>query len=140
MKLSTPSHRSVRILASALWIASSLLAAAAHAATPAELLAGYTAQAGSPAVPARGQAFFTSTHGLEWSCSSCHGSVPTQTGKHASTGKPIGPLAPAFNAERFTDAAKSEKWFRRNCNDVVGRECTPAEKADLLGWLLTLKP
>jgi len=140
MKLSTLFHRSARFLASALWIATSLLAAAAHAATPAELLAGYAAQAGAPAVPARGQAFFTSTHGREWSCSSCHGSVPTQTGKHASTGKPIGPLAPAFNPERFTDAAKSEKWFRRNCNDVVGRECTPAEKADLLGWLLTLKP
>jgi hypothetical protein len=140
MKLSTLFHRSARFLASALWIATSLLAAAAHAATPAELLAGYAAQAGAPAVPARGQAFFTSTHGREWSCSSCHGSVPTQAGKHASTGKPIGPLAPAFNPERFTDAAKSEKWFRRNCNDVVGRECTPAEKADLLGWLLTLKP
>jgi hypothetical protein len=140
MKLSTLFHRSARFLAMALWIATSLFGAAARAATPGELLAGYTAQAGSPAVPARGQAFFTSTHGREWSCSSCHGSVPTQTGKHASTGKPIGPLAPAFNAERFTDAAKSEKWFRRNCNDVVGRECTPAEKADLLGWLLTLKP
>ena len=38
--------------------------------------------------------------------------------------RPIAPLAPAFNAERFTDAAKTEKWFRRNCNDVVGRECT----------------
>jgi hypothetical protein len=140
MKLSTLFHRSARFLAMALWIATSLFGAAARAATPAELLAGYTAQAGSPAVPARGQAFFTSTHGREWSCSSCHGSVPTQTGKHASTGKPIAPLAPAFNAERFTDAAKSEKWFRRNCNDVVGRECSPAEKADLLGWLLTLKP
>jgi cytochrome c553 len=140
MKLSTLFHRSARFLAMALWIATSLFGAAVQAATPAELLAGYTAQAGSPAVPARGQAFFTSTHGREWSCSSCHGSVPTQTGKHASTGKLIGPLAPAFNAERFTDAAKSEKWFRRNCNDVVGRECSPAEKADLLGWLLTLKP
>ena len=66
--------------------------------------------------------------------------LPTQAGKHASTGKPIGPLAPAFNAERFTDAAKTEKWFRRNCNDVIGRECTAGEKADVLAWLLTLKP
>ena len=49
-------------------------------------------------------------------------------------------MAPAFNAERFTDAAKVEKWFRRNCNDVVGRECTAAEKADVLAWLSTLKP
>jgi hypothetical protein len=110
------------------------------AATPADLLAGYAAQAGTPAQAARGQAFFTTTHGKDWSCSSCHGAVPTQTGKHAATGKPIGALAPAFNAERFTDAAKAEKWFRRNCNDVVGRACSAAEKADVLTWLLSLKP
>ena len=63
-----------------------------------------------------------------------------QTGKHAATGKTIGAMAPAFNPERFTDPAKTEKWFRRNCNDVVGRECTAGEKADVLSWLLTLKP
>lgn len=120
-------------------LACAALVPAAYAATPAELLAGYTAQAGAPAVPARGQQFFSTRHGREWSCASCHGNTPTQGGKHASTGKPIGPLAPAFKAERFTDAAKAEKWFRRNCNDVVGRECTAAEKADVLSWLLTLK-
>ena len=48
-------------------------------------------------------------------------------------------LAPAFNPERFTDPAKSEKWFRRNCNDVLARECTAAEKADVLAWLISLK-
>ena len=112
----------------------------AHAATAADALAGFTAQTGSAAVAARGQEFFTKTHGREWSCASCHGAVPTQTGKHASTGKPISPLAPAFNAERFTDKAKIDKWFRRNCNDVVGRECTASEKADVLSWLMTLKP
>ena len=37
------------------------------------------------------------------------------------------------------DRCRVEKWFRRNCNDVVGRECTAAEKADVLAWLLTLK-
>jgi hypothetical protein len=37
------------------------------------------------------------------------------------------------------DAAKTEKWFRRNCNDVMHRECSPAEKADVIGWLRTLK-
>jgi mono/diheme cytochrome c family protein len=114
-------------------------ALAAQAATPAELLAGYSAQAGAPAQAARGQAFFTDKHGKEWSCSSCHGATPTGPGQHASTAKAIKPLAPSANAERFTDLAKSEKWFRRNCNDVVGRECTPAEKADVLAWLLTLK-
>ena len=128
-----------RYLAAAL-VASGCLAPMAHAATPAELLAGYSAQAGSAAVPTRGQQLFTARHGTEWSCSSCHGAVPTQTGKHASTGKPIGAMAPAFNPERFSDAAKAEKWFRRNCNDVMGRECSAAEKADVLSWLLTLKP
>ncbi|RZI44535.1 DUF1924 domain-containing protein [Herbaspirillum sp. HC18] len=117
-----------------------VMASSVNAATPAELLAGYSAQAGAPASPVRGEQFFTARHGREWSCASCHGAVPTQAGKHASTGKPIGALAPAFNPERFTEAAKAEKWFRRNCNDVAGRECTPAEKADVLSWLMTLKP
>jgi hypothetical protein len=112
----------------------------AAAATPTELLAGYRGAAGEAPTPMRGQQFFTTPQGREWSCASCHGAVPTQTGRHASTGKPIGALAPAFNGERFTDAAKVEKWFRRNCNDVVGRECTAAEKADMLAWLLSLRP
>ena len=110
----------------------------AYAATPAEQLAGYTAQASAPANAARGQKIFTSQHGKEWNCTSCHGAVPTTDGKHASTGKVIAPLAPAFNPKSFTDPAKTEKWFRRNCNDVMGRECSPAEKADVLAWLLTL--
>jgi non-ribosomal peptide synthetase component F len=121
-------------------IAVMFLAPAVRAATAAGQLAAYTAQAGAPAAPARGQQLFTATHGREWSCASCHAAVPTQAGKHASTGKPIGAMAPAFNAERFADAAKTEKWFRRNCNDVIGRECSPAEKADVLAWLMTLRP
>ena len=116
------------------------MAATAQAATPLELQRSYAAQAGNPADAARGQAFFTHPHGQEWSCSSCHGKTPTQEGRHAGTGKTIAPMAPAFNAERFTDPAKAEKWFRRNCKDVAGRECTAAEKADVLAWLLTLKP
>jgi cytochrome c553 len=125
-----------------LWLgAGALMLAAlgAQAATPAELLAGYAAQAGAPADAARGQQLFTNRHGKDWSCASCHGASPTGEGKHASTGKPIAPLAPAFNPERFTDPAKSEKWFRRNCKDVLARECTAGEKADVLAWLLTLK-
>ncbi len=112
----------------------------ANAATPAEQLATYTAQTGTPAQATTGQVFYASKHGKEWSCSSCHASNPTVQGKHASTGKVIAPLAPAFNAERFSDVAKTEKWFRRNCNDVLGRECSAAEKADVLAWLISLKP
>lgn len=117
-----------------------LAASAAPAATPAELLAGYQSQAGASASAARGQAFFTTRQGGEWSCASCHGNPPTGTGKHASTGKPIEPLAPAFDVRRFTDAAKVEKWFRRNCKDVAARECTAGEKADVMAWLVGLKP
>lgn len=116
-----------------------LAAAGAMAATPAEQLAGYSATAKAAADPARGQKFFATQGSKEWSCSSCHGSTPTGAGKHASTGKAIQPLAPAANAERFTDVAKTEKWFRRNCNDVLGRECSAGEKADVLAWLMTLK-
>jgi hypothetical protein len=115
------------------------LGSATQAATPAELQATYSALSATAVVPDRGQQLFTNRHGREWSCSSCHGAVPTKTGTHASTGKPIAPLAPAFNPERFADAAKTDKWFRRNCNDVLGRECSPAEKADVIGWLRTLK-
>ncbi len=111
----------------------------AHAVTPAEQLAAYSAQANASASPQRGQTLFTTKHGKEWSCASCHTATPTVDGKHASTGKVIGPLAPAFNPQRFTDTAKTEKWFRRNCNDVLGRECSAGEKADLLAWLMTLK-
>lgn len=133
-------HRFSHALASTL--AATLLAlgaGSASAVTPADMQAAYSAQAGGSANAARGQTFFTSKHGKDWSCSSCHTATPTGEGKHAATGKLIAPMAPAANAERFTDNAKTEKWFRRNCNDVVGRECTPAEKADVIAWLLTLK-
>lgn len=125
------------VCAAALW--AGLSASAALAATPAELLAGYSAEAGVRAEPARGQAFFTQRHGQEWACASCHTANPTQAGKHIVTGKSIAPMAPAVNAQRFTDLAKTEKWFRRNCKDVVGRECQANEKADILAWLMTLK-
>ncbi len=112
---------------------------AARAETPQAILQSYSAQAGGPAIPQRGRDLFTSTHGKEWSCSTCHGAMPIQPGKHAATGKAIAPLAPAFDARRFTDAAKVEKWFGRNCNDVLGRTCSAAEKADVLAWLISLK-
>ena len=130
----TPISRSLLVA-----LCASACMAAAQAATPAEIAAGYTAAAGAPASPARGEQFFTATHGREWSCASCHTASPVTAGKHASTGKSIGALAPGFNPARFTDPAKVEKWFRRNCNDVAGRECTAAEKADVLAWLMTLK-
>jgi len=109
------------------------------AASPAELLASYTGQSGQPANASRGETFFKASHGQEWQCSSCHGKSPMVGGRHASTDKAIEPLAPAANSKRFTDGAKAEKWFRRNCKDVLARECTAAEKADVLAWLITLR-
>lgn len=129
-----------RLPALALGIGLMLSMGAGLAATPAEMLSGYAAKAATAPDAARGKQFFQNSHGQEWRCSSCHGANPTQSGRHAATGKTIAPLAPAANPERFSDEAKTEKWFRRNCRDVVGRECTPAEKADVLSWLLTLKP
>jgi mono/diheme cytochrome c family protein len=88
---------------------------------------------------ARGQAFFDTTHGGKWSCSSCHTGNPLQAGRHAATGRTIKPLAPAANPERLSDAAKVDKWFRRNCMDVLKRECSPAEKGDVITYLLSLQ-
>ena len=118
------------------------LAGTAQAVQPGELLAGYeaTARRESPAFAGvsalRGEQFFNARHGAEWSCASCHGASGTAQGKHAKTGKVIAPLSPAANPERFADAAKAEKWFRRNCSDVLGRACTSAEKGDVLAYLL----
>jgi cytochrome c553 len=119
-----------------------LLTQVTHAAdtTPAQQLSHWTALAGAPAQAQRGQTLFNNRHGGEWSCSSCHGSPPTSQGKHSSTGKSIPPLAPAFNAQAFTDTAKTDKWFKRNCKDVLSRECSAQEKADVLAYLINIKP
>ena len=115
----------------------------ALADSPVNLLETYKSQAKAAGVVAgdvaRGQSFFNSTHGNEWKCASCHGALPTGKGEHTITHKVIEPLAPAFNAQRFSDLAKADKWFRRNCKDVLARECSAAEKADVLAWLMTLK-
>jgi hypothetical protein len=134
-----------RLLTLALAVASAVAAVAGAPAiaaetTAAQQLAHWSAQAGTPGNADKGKAFFTARHGGEWACASCHGTPPTAQGKHASTGKPIAPLAPAFNPKAFTDTAKVDKWFRRNCNDVLSRECTAVEKADVLAYLNALKP
>ena len=134
-----PASQVLRLAALAL-LALAALAAHAGDTTPAEQLSRWSAQAGAPGNASKGQAFFNQRHGGEWSCASCHGTPPTRQGEHASTAKPIAPLAPAFNAQAFTDAAKSDKWFRRNCKDVLSRECSAAEKADVMAYLLSLKP
>jgi hypothetical protein len=126
----------------AAWICAS---ASVFAANPAEIQKGYETAAREGATgfagfsPQRGEQFFKSQHGRDWSCASCHTQPPLQQGKHAQTGKTIAPLAPAANAQRFTDPAKVEKWFKRNCNDVLGRACTAQEKGDVLQYLTSVR-
>jgi hypothetical protein len=76
----------------------------------------------------RGEAFYRAKSG-DMSCATCHGDSP----------KDILPLAPSANPERFTDAAKVEKWFKRNCNEVLKRACTANEKGDFLAYVLSVK-
>lgn len=128
------------------WLAAAfaLPAGAAAAATPAEIQQGFAAEARAAAPgfagfsAERGRRFFASTHGNDWSCSTCHTAQPAGPGRHAVTGKDIAPMATAANPQRFTDAAKVEKWFRRNCKDVLGRACTAREKGDVLAYLMSL--
>jgi hypothetical protein len=65
-------------------------------------------------------------------CSLCHGDDLRRSGKHATTGKVIEPLAPSVNPKRLSNRADIEKWLLRNCKWTLGRECTPQEKGDVL--------
>lgn len=133
---------SVPILAAALALGMALPVCAADSAD--EQLALWTAQAravqpGFTPSAARGQAFYNKAFGVTpgmAQCAACHTTDPGAQGKHAVTGKGIAPLSPRANAQRFTDSAKSEKWFRRNCKEVTGAECTAAQKADFVSFLL----
>jgi len=86
----------------------------------------------------RGEAFYRARQG-DWSCATCHSDQPASGGRHAVTHKAILPLAPSSNPERFTDPYKVEKWFKRNCNDVLNRACTAREKGDFIAYLLTVR-
>jgi hypothetical protein len=130
-------HRRAVPLATVL--AAAALAAQAGDTTPAQQLERFSTQAGAAGQAERGRVFFTSRHGGEWACASCHGNPPTGAGKHAATGKAIAPLAPGFNPQAFTDTARVDKWLRRNCKDVTQRECAAAEKADVLAYLISLQ-
>jgi hypothetical protein len=68
-------------------------------------------------------------------CTSCHGKDPRGTGK-TPTGKSIDAMAASVTPSRYTDPAKVEKWFKRNCTEVLGRVCTPQEKGDWLSFML----
>jgi hypothetical protein len=120
----------------------------AFAATPQALLKQYAVQAkqensaftGFSAD--RGASFFRTerahSNGQQVSCSTCHTSDPRNQGKTRAN-KIIEPMAPIVNPQRFTDEAKVEKWFGRNCKDVLERACTAQEKGDYIQYLMSVK-
>jgi len=130
-------------------ITSMFAGVSAHAATPTEIQRSYVPQAKqeNPQFKdfsaSRGEQFYhtkrTHSRGKAMSCASCHTDSPKNTGSHERTRKAIQPLAPVANVERFTDPAKVEKWFKRNCNDVLERACTAQEKGDYIAYLMSIK-
>mgnify|MGYP000999296038 FL=1 len=120
-----------------------LVSIGSHAETPQQIRQIYASeaanqQAGFTASAKRGEALFRQRFALNDkmpACTSCHTDNPLNGGQHAVTGKTIKPIAVAANGERFSDPAKVEKWFGRNCKEVVGRACTAAEKADFVTYM-----
>ena len=117
-----------------------LASIAAHAEMAQQIAQTYSTeaaarQAGFMPSAKRGDAFFRqrfANNDKMPACTSCHTDSPLNAGQHVVTGKAIRPLAVAANGQRFSDPTKVEKWFGRNCREVIGRDCTPAEKADFV--------
>lgn len=130
-------------LYTAMLLLGALFAASAASATPAtdEMFAKFKSEGATGFDAERGgKAWAKESKGGDgemMSCSTCHGKDLSREGKHHKTGKVIAPMAPSVNKERFTEVKKMEKWFKRNCNDVLGRECTAQEKGDFLKFLLS---
>jgi cytochrome c peroxidase len=139
----------MKILLKAALTLAMLAGVSAYAATPVEIQQSYTAQAKqeNPQFKdfsaSRGEQFYhakrTHSSGNAISCASCHTDNPKNTGTHERTRKTIQPLAPIANTERFSDPAKVEKWFKRNCQDVLERACTAQEKGDYIAYLRSVK-
>lgn len=112
----------------------------------------------------RGRAFYFAPRvivGLgEVACASCHLDDPTQSIRahrakvlcrachvlddnehpdpaHAKK-RHLGAFSPAANPERFRDFDRVNRYFEVNCRMLLKRDCTPAEKGDLITWLLGL--
>lgn len=87
----------------------------------------------------RGRALYLTEHETKngpTSCATCHASDPKAEGR-TPVGKRIEPLAPSVTPERFTDRAKADKWFDRNCTQVLGRRCTARERGDFITFVST---
>ncbi|MQX35737.1 DUF1924 domain-containing protein [Roseospira navarrensis] len=70
------------------------------------------------------------------SCTACHTEDPRATGRNAKTGRPIEPVAVSVNPDRFTDPDEVAKQFHRDCDEVLGRECTAQEKGDYITFMM----
>ncbi len=81
----------------------------------------------------------TKNPGKAIACASCHTINPANVGKHIVTGKSIAPLSPNVNAKRFANIKKVELGFTKHCNDVLGSDCSIAEKGNYIAYLLTEK-
>ena len=68
-------------------------------------------------------------------CTSCHAKDPRTAGQ-TPAGKAIDPVALSASPGRYADSAKVEKWFKRNCNEVLGRQCTTQDKGDWLTFMI----
>ncbi|MFQ5644290.1 MAG: DUF1924 domain-containing protein [Thiogranum sp.] len=104
------------------------------------LLQDYAARGAAGADAARGKRMWDETFRRDGefpqrSCSSCHTTDLTASGRHVRTNREIKPMAPAANPKRLTDVKKIEKWFKRNCKWTLGRECSAREKADFLAYI-----
>lgn len=89
-----------------------------------------------------GKQFFNrmfTNDGHEVACASCHTQNPADEGKNIVTKKPIKPLSPVVNTERFTDIHDVEDNFTEHCNDIVGADCSAQQKANFITYLLTEK-
>lgn len=136
-------HRAAAVAAALLALASTALADPARDAVLAALasqakqadpaFAGFTVE--------RGEALYRTEHATKdpnvSACASCHGTDPRAAGQNVKTGKTIEPMAVSANPKRYTNPDETEKWFRRNCKDVLGRECSPIEKGDFITFLAT---
>jgi hypothetical protein len=78
-------------------------------------------------------------NGKDMACASCHTANPADEGKHIITGKAIRPLSPVVNPKRFEDFEKVQDKFTQHCTDIIGKDCTAAEKASYITYLLTEK-
>jgi hypothetical protein len=81
----------------------------------------------------------TKNPGKAIACASCHTTNPADAGKHIVTAKLIKPLSPIVNKKRFNNMKKVEIAFTKHCNEIVGSDCTLAEKGNYIAYLLTEK-